>query len=169
MKAGMAHARRRGTLGNHAGHQRGEAADPMEPRPARTAAMSAPWVKRNVAAGALCLRNFAQSLRDSEFRWRPPGTVSPSFRVPAARGRRSAVHLGAVVGDVQTGHGAPLPSRPYRVATRLCVIEPDSASRNTTARPNRLSSLNLDCCFRIERLSVTQGWTVNEIPSTPGR
>ena len=97
------------------------------------------------------------------------GTVSPSFRVPAARVCRSAVHLGAVVGDVKAGHGAPLPSRPYRVATRLCVIEPDSASRNTTARPNRLSSLNLDCCLRIERLSVTQGWTVNEIPSTPGR
>jgi len=47
------------------------------------------------------------------------GTVSPSFRVPAARVCRSAVHLGAVVGDVQAGHSAPLPSRPYRVATPM--------------------------------------------------
>ena len=40
-QAGMAQAWRRGTLGNLAGHQRGEAADPMEPRPARAAAMPA--------------------------------------------------------------------------------------------------------------------------------
>ena len=146
MKAGMAHARRRGTLGNHAGHQRGEAADPMEPRPARTAdpmeprpartaAMSAPWVKRNVAAGALCLRNFAQSLRDSEFRWRPPGTVSPSFRVPAARVWRPAVYLGDVGGDVQGGHGAPLPSRPYGAATPTPTAE---GARAATGRHVRI-------------------------------
>jgi hypothetical protein len=34
-KSGMAQVRRRGTHGNHAGHQRGEAADPMELRRAR--------------------------------------------------------------------------------------------------------------------------------------
>ena len=131
----MAPARRRGTLGNLAGHQRGEAADPMEPRPARTAAMSAPWVKRNVAAGALCLRNFAQSLRDSEFRWRAPGTVSPSFRVPAARVWRPAVYLGDVGGDVQGGHGAPLPSRPYGAATPTPTAE---GARAATGRPVRI-------------------------------
>jgi len=49
------------------------------------------------------------------------GTVSPSFRVPVARVCRSAVHLGAVVGDVQDGHGAPLPSHPYRVATQTLL------------------------------------------------
>ena len=97
----MAPARRRGTLGNLAGHQRGEAADPMESwSPGRL-----PWVE---------LEQTSPPVRSAM-----AGTVSPSFRVPAARGRRSAVHLGAVVGDVQTGHGAPLPPRPYRVATPM--------------------------------------------------
>ena len=122
----------------------------MEPWPARVAAMP--------VAGFL---GWNWNRTSPPVRSAMAGTVSPSFRVPAARVCRSAVHLGTVVGDVKAGHGAPLPSRPYRVATRLCVIEPDSASRNTTARPNRLSSLNLDCCLRIERLSVTQGWTAS--------
>ena len=94
----MAHAWRRGTLGNLAGHQRGEAADPMEPRPARAAAMPAS-LEQNVAAGTV------RSVRET------------SFGVPAARVRQSAVvYHGDAAGDFQAGHGAPLPSRPNRRA-----------------------------------------------------
>ena len=63
------------------------------------------------------------------------GTVSPSFRVPAARVWRPAVYLGDVGGDVQGGHGAPLPSRPYGAATPTPTAE---GARAATGRHVRI-------------------------------
>ena len=151
-QAGMAPALRRGTLGNLAGHQRGEAADPMESwSPGRRARQPCrlPW---NRTSPPVRSRNFVRS---------SGGTGSAvSGRLPRRCRRR-------------------LPGRPRRAAAvasesagshaGACVIQPDSrgsASRDR-GRPYRVSSLNLDRFVGIERLSGTQGWTVNEIPSTP--
>jgi len=90
-QAGMAPARRRGTLGNLAGHQRGEAADPMESwSPGRHARQPCrlPWVEleQNIAAGALSHGGHRFALVQSS-----GGTGST----------RSAIYIGDVGGDVQ--------------------------------------------------------------------
>ena len=86
-------------------------------RSGRSDGVMEPWPARVVAMPVAGFLGWNWNRTSPPARSAMAGTVSPSFRVPAARVCRSAVHLGAVVGDVQAGQGAPLSSRPYRVAT----------------------------------------------------
>jgi hypothetical protein len=108
----MAQARRCGTLGNLARHQRGEAADPMESwSPGRRARQPCrlPWVEleQNVAAGALSHGGHRFALVQSSC-----GTGLSLSRPPRRRRRRrqGRPRRATAVASV-SGSDAPLRNR----------------------------------------------------------
>ena len=117
----MAPSRRRGTLGDHDGNQRGKAADRMEPQRARQPCHAGflGWIGASPPVRSAC---------ETSFRVPMAGTVSPSFRVPAAQVRRGQPSTSAMSAATSS------PGRP-RPATGLKVLAgshgADSQNRTT--------------------------------------
>jgi hypothetical protein len=145
----MAPSRRRGTLGDHDGNQRGKAADRMEPQRARQPCHAGflGWIGASPPVRSAC---------ETSFRVPMAGTVSPLVRSSGGTGSaRSTIYIGDVGGDVQ-----PRPATACRCRGPRAVAQRRLRNRGRVAAESR----PLDKGRTALRY---QGWTVNEIPSTP--